>query len=62
MYVCPVCGKRKFEKEDWIRKHYLACWKEHNPYHQSVPALQLEDIVEKQIDNGVMEFFKQYDR
>ena len=34
MYFCPTCNK-KFPTEEKVVKHFLVCWKEKNPYHQS---------------------------
>lgn len=56
MYICPVC-QRKFEKEDWMRKHYLACWKEHNPNHISKPAPRSETLESREVCDDVTEFF-----
>lgn len=57
MYICPTCQK-SFESEEIIQKHFLNCWKEQHPYHQSNPAPHSEDIVNKQIDDGVLDFFE----
>ena len=56
MYICPTC-KREFESEDFIRKHFLNCWKEQHPYYQSTPAPRSEDIVEVQANDNVLAFF-----
>lgn len=55
MYICPTCGRECSEAE--IAKHFLKCWKEKNPNHKSVAAPRGEDIVTKQVDEGVLNFF-----
>ena len=57
MYYCPVC-QRGFQTEDIIRKHFLSCWKEHNPNYQSTSAPRSADIINRKVDNNVLEFFK----
>lgn len=57
MYICSTC-KRGFESEDSIRKHFLNCWKEQHPYHQSTPAPHTEDIVTREADDNVLSFFE----
>lgn len=56
MYICPTCHKA-FSSESYIKKHFLDCWKEQHPFHQSTPAPRSEDIVEVQADNNVLAFF-----
>jgi len=56
MYICPTCGQ-ELSNEDNMRKHMLACWKELHPYHQSKSAPHSEDIVTKEVDNDVLDFF-----
>lgn len=43
MYICPTCCK-EFEKEEVLVKHFLKCWKDKNPNHQSKSAPRSEDI------------------
>lgn len=54
MYICPVC-KKPYEK---IQKHFLSCWKEQHPFHQSNPAPHSEDTIVREVDNNVMAFFE----
>ena len=57
MYFCPVCN-RSFEKEGGVRRHYLACWREHNPSAKSTPAPHLQDVSVSFADDDVMRFFE----
>ena len=59
MYICPTCGK-ELPTEPEIVKHFLACWKEHNPHHKSKPAPHSEST-NTQINSDVMEFFAKYE-
>lgn len=57
MYICPTCQK-EFKTDVEVSKHYLKCWKEHNPNHKSTPAPRSEDIVvAREVDDGVLDFF-----
>jgi len=56
MYICPICN-RQFDNSEQIAKHSLPCWKEHNPNHQSKPAPRSEDIVERKVNDDVLNFF-----
>lgn len=56
MYICPTCN-RNFENEDAIRKHFLNCWKEQHPYHQSTSAPHTEDVIIREVDDNVLDFF-----
>ena len=56
MYICPICNKQFKTKED-IGKHSLPCWKEHHPYHMSKEAPHSQDIVTREVDDGVLDFF-----
>lgn len=56
MYICPTC-KKEFETENKIVKHFLNCWKEKNPYHQSKEAPHSESITTRQVNNDIMDFF-----
>lgn len=55
VYICPTC--RKEFTEEVVAKHFLACWKRHNPNHKSVPAPCSEDIVTREIPDEVSNFF-----
>ena len=56
MYICPTCF-REFRTEEKIRKHFLACWKEQHPHHDSTPAPQGADVEIRNISDGVLDFF-----
>lgn len=56
MYICPTCN-RIFENEEAITKHSLKCWKEHNPNYKSIPAPHSEDIVTRNVNNDIINFF-----
>lgn len=55
MYICPTCN-REFSTEEGVAKHFLSCWKEQNPYHQSKPAPRSKDINTMEINDDVMNF------
>ena len=57
MYICPTCNKQ-FDTEELITKHSLKCWREHNPNHKSKSAPHSEDIVHREINDDVLNFFK----
>jgi len=57
MYICPTCQKQ-FNNEDDIIKHSLKCWREHNPNHKSKSAPQGEDIIERKINNDILNLFE----
>ena len=59
MYICPACGK-ELPTEPEIVKHFLACWKEHNPRHKSKSAPH-SVLTDTQINSDVMEFFAKYE-
>lgn len=56
MFICPTCGKQ-FEIEDVLTKHFLKCWKEQHPYHQSKSAPRSEDINTREVSNEILDFF-----
>ena len=56
MYICPTCCK-EFEKEEVLTKHFLKCWKEQHPYHQSKDAPRGVDITTREVDNDIADFF-----
>lgn len=56
MYICPLCN-RTFDLEDNIAQHSLKCWRERNPNHKSKPAPHSADIIERTINNDVLNFF-----
>ena len=57
MYICPMCNK-SFENEEILRKHYLNCWKENHPFHIPKPAPSSKDIVDRQLNDDIANFFK----
>ena len=59
MYICPTCGK-EVPTEVEIVKHFLSCWKEHNPRHKSNSAPHSESTT-TQINSDVLEFFANYE-
>lgn len=59
MYICPTC-KKEFEIEEKIQKHFLKCWKEQNPYHQSKSAPQGETVTTRTVNSDIMNFFKRF--
>ena len=59
MYICPTCGK-EVSTESEIVKHFLSCWKKHNPQHQSNSAPHSESTT-TQINSDVLEFFANYE-
>lgn len=56
MYICPICN-REFTTDIAVAKHSLACWREKNPNHKSKPAPRSEDVVNREINDNVMNFF-----
>lgn len=56
MYICSVCGK-KLKDPQQVEKHFLRCWQEHNPNHQSKEAPQSENIEERKVSESVLNFF-----
>ena len=58
MYICPTC-QRSFDNAEDIAKHSLKCWKEHNPNHRSKEAPHSEDVVERQMNDNILSFFKE---
>ena len=56
MFICPTC-KLSFKTEDDVAKHSLKCWKQHNPNHISTPAPQGEDIITREVNNDIANFF-----
>jgi len=56
LFVCPTCEK-EFNTEQGIQKHFLSCWKDKHPYHQSKSAPRSKDIVTREVSDDVMNFF-----
>ena len=61
MYICPTCCK-EFEKEEVLVKHFLKCWKDKNPNHQSKSAPRSEDINTREVNEDVMNFFTSFQK
>ena len=59
MYICPTCHKG-FQTEEMIRKHFLTCWKEQNPFHKSKSAPRGEDVETRKINDDVINFFNSF--
>ena len=59
MFICPTCSK-EFNTEQAIQKHFLLCWKEQHPFHQSKSASHSDDIVTREVNNDVLEFFNSF--
>lgn len=59
MYICPTCHK-KFQEEQKLIKHFLSCWKEQHPFHQSKPAPKGEDIEIRKVNEDIMNFFNSF--
>ena len=57
MFVCRTCNK-KFNTEELIQKHFLQCWKEQHPYHKGRSAPHSEDIVTREMNDEVANFFE----
>ncbi len=58
MYICPTCGDT-FAAEEMITKHFLKCWREHNPNHKSKPAPCKGNTTQREINDDVANFFTQ---
>lgn len=59
MYICPACNQ-KFDKEDILVKHFLKCWKDKNPCHQSKLAPRSEDINTREVGDDILDFFNRF--
>ena len=59
MYICPVCNKQ-FDAENILVKHYLQCWKEEHPYHQSKSAPHSADINTREDNQAILDFFNSF--
>jgi hypothetical protein len=57
MFICPTCNK-EFNTEQDIQKHFLLCWKEQHPYHQSKSAPRGENITTRKVNDDIMNFFE----
>lgn len=59
MYICPTCNKGFKNVED-VAKHSLQCWREHNPNYESKPAPCKGNIIIRDVDEGVLNFFSSF--
>ena len=59
MFICPTCV-REFKTEELIQKHFLSCWKEHHSCHKSKDAPRSEDIVTREVNEDVLNFFNSF--
>lgn len=61
MFICPTCEKG-FSTEQEVVKHYLSCWKKHNPVHKPTAAPRKEDIEIRDVDENTLNFFASLER
>ena len=59
MFVCSTCGKH-FDTKEALANHFMKCWKEQHPYHQSKSAPRSEDINTRAISNDIANFFNSF--
>lgn len=57
MFICPTCSQG-YENEAKFVKHYLFCWKKHNPQQKSKPAPRSATIETKTINEELQTFFE----
>lgn len=57
MYICLTC-KKEFNTEDEIRSHLSSCWREKHPYHKSKTAPKGKDIITREVNDDIANFFK----
>ena len=58
MYICPTCGNT-FTTEEMITRHFLKCWRAHNPNHTSKPAPCKGNTTQREMNDDVANFFTQ---
>lgn len=56
MFICLDCGK-EFNTEQAIQKHFLTCWKENHSYHKSKDAPRSANVVTREVNDNVLNFF-----
>lgn len=61
MYICLECG-RSFQKEESMQKHFLACWRERHPGHHAKDAPRSADIIARNMNNEVLDFFNSFQK
>ena len=59
MYVCPTCNNL-FKNEESITKHFLKCWRIHNPECKSQPAPCKGNITKREVNEDVANFFASF--
>lgn len=59
MYICPTCGAA-FAAETAITKHFLSCWKEKHPNHRSKDAPRSENIITREDNEDILNFFNSF--
>lgn len=57
MYLCPVC-KKQYKDEETVIKHSLKCWRAQNSNHVSTSAPRGPDVVEREINDDIADFFE----
>lgn len=63
MYICPIC-KCEFEneKESRMARHFLKCWKESNPNHETNSIEPSETIETRKESKDITDFFASLQR
>ena len=61
MFICPTC-EEEFNSELAMRNHFLKCWKEKHPFHQSKSAPRSEDIVTREVNEDITSFFERLNK
>lgn len=57
MFLCSSCG-RAFYSEGELTDHFLKCWKEQHPFHNSKPAPRSADINTREATADITKFFE----
>ena len=56
MFICPTC-RSAFATEEILTKHFLKCWREHNPNHKPKPAPCKGNTTQREMNEDVANFF-----
>lgn len=56
MFICPTC-RSAFATEEILTKHFLRCWRKHNPNHKSKPAPCKGNTTQREMNDDVANFF-----
>ena len=56
MFFCPTC-RSAFATEEILTKHFLKCWREHNPNHKPKPAPCKGNTTQREMNEEVANFF-----